>query len=387
MIRVMHVVDLPGPNHWLNGVAAHCDRSRFQHQVVSLRPRNGMHEELERRDVQTFSLQMTSRKQLPGAIFTLSALLKREAVDVVQTHTFDPTTVGLLAAKLARSRLTILTRHHANFSTLFDKPIHRKIDRWHALTADEVWSPSEFIRQCMVRHEGVPAGHITILPHGFDFELMKPQLGEAERRALRDEVGGDAHYLIGMVARLAIEKGHEYLLEAVPRVVARHPQARFVIIGDGPRRAELEAMAVERGIGDVVRFLGWRWDAWRLIEAMDLIAHPSLHEPFGIVYVESAALERAVVTTSDSAAPEIIDDGETGLIVPPRNATALAEALLTLAGDRARTRAMGQEARRRAIARFSFPTMMKAYEAGYDTGLARVNERRSPGNLLKRWIA
>src|SRR5581483_359320 len=104
--------------------------------------------------------------------------------------------------------LTIVTRHHADFSTLFHKPIHRRIDRWHALTADRVWSPSEFIKGCMVRYEGVPPGRITVIPHGFDFESMRPRLDAEKRRALRESVAGDGGYLIGMVARLSIAKGH-----------------------------------------------------------------------------------------------------------------------------------------------------------------------------------
>lgn len=372
MITIMHVVDLPGPNPWLNGLADHCDHARFRHLVVSLKSRNGMHEALENRDVRTYTLDALSRWQLPAAILKLSQILRREQVDIVQTHTFDPTTVGLLAAKLARTPLTILTRHHADFSTLFNKPIHRRIDRWHGLMCDKVWSPSVFIKQCMMRYEGIPDGRITVIPHGFDFQLMRPRLSTEERCALRETVGGDGNYLIGMVARLSVEKGHEYLLRAVPEVVYHHPHARFVIIGDGPRRQELERMTADLGISDVVLFLGWRWDAWDLIEAMELIVHPSLSEPFGNVYVESMALERTVITTSDSAAPEIIDHEETGIIVPPRDPGAITTAIVELIQNPERARQIGREARRRAIERFNFPKMMKEYERWYTAWLLEL---------------
>ncbi len=376
MITVMHVVDLPGPNHWLNGIADHYDRARFRHLVVSLGVRNKMHEALEERGVGTFALDAPPRTGVPKAIWKLTQLLRRERVDIVQTHTFYPTKVGLLAARMARTPLTILTRHHADFTTLFNKPLYLKLDRWHAMMADHVWSPSEFIKGCLLRHERIPEERITILPHGFDFELMKPRLGAHERRALREEVGGDDKFLIGTVARLNVEKGHEYLFRAVPSIVERHPEARFVIIGDGPRRQELEAMVASLGIGEYVKFLGWRWDAWNLIESMDLIAHPSLHEPFGIVFVESMALERAVVTTGESAAPEIIDDGETGVIVPPRDPEALSRAVLDVMGDAGRAHRMGREARRRAIDRFNFGKMMKEYEHCYVDWFERKTSKR-----------
>ena len=114
-----------------------------------------------------------------------------------------PTSVGLAAARLAGTPLTILTRHHADFTTLFNKPIHRRIDRWHALFADQIWTPSEFIKDCMVRHEGVPAERITVLPLAFNFDVMKPSLHPEKRRALRDEMGGNDDYIIGMVGRLS----------------------------------------------------------------------------------------------------------------------------------------------------------------------------------------
>lgn len=365
MITVMHVVDLFAPNPWLNGVADHYDRSRFRHLVASLGPRTKMHEALEERGVTTFSLEAPTRKQLPRAIRRLAKLLRREQVDIVQTHTFYPTTAGLMAAKFARTPLTILTRHHADFTTLFNKPIHRRIDRWHAMTADRVWSPSDFIKQCMMRYEGVPEEKITILAHGFDFELMKPRLSADERRALREEVGGDDKFLIGTLARLNVEKMHEYLFQAIPGVVEKEPRARFLLLGIGPRREELEAMVAKLGIGDYVKFLGWRSDAWNLIEAMDLVAHPSSREPFGILFVESMALERAVVTTSDSASVEILDDGETGVIVAPRDSEALKCGILEMIANPDRAREMGREARRRAIDRFNFPKMMREYERCY----------------------
>lgn len=377
MIRIMHIVELPGSNAWLNAVADHYDRERFTHSVTSLGARNGMHEalEIDSRRIKTFHLDMAERWKTPLAALQLARILRRENIDIVQTHLVNPTTVGLLAAKIARSPLSILTRHHADFTTIFHKPIHREIDRLHALTADRIWSPSEYIRQCMVRYERVPAERITILPHGFDFRLMQPRLDDAQKKALRDELGGDDKLIIATIARLSIEKGHEYLLRAIPAIVRAHPNARFVFAGTGPRRDELETMVRELGVGEWVRFLGWRNDAWNIIEACDLMAHPSLSEPFGIVFVEAMALERCVVTTGESAAPEILDHGVTGLIVPPRDPAAFAAALLELLGDRERMRAMGAEARRRAVEKFNFPKMIRVYENAWKTWLAEVRRR------------
>jgi glycosyltransferase involved in cell wall biosynthesis len=384
MIRIAHIVELPGSNAWLNGIAEHYDRARFEHLVVSLGARNGLHPALEARGVRSFALESPSRRDLPRAILGLARLLRREKIDVLQTHLFDPTTVGLAAAALARTPLRIVTRHHANFSTMFHKPVHRQIDRLHALFGHRVWTPSRFVKDCMVELEHVPPAHITILPYSFDFAALRPRLDGDARRRLRDQLGGDAQLLVGMVGRLSVEKEHEVLLRAMPELLARQPRVRLVLAGAGPRRAELESLARTLGIAAQVSFLGWRNDAWDLFEAMDVVAHPCSHEAFGIVYVEAMALERPVVTCRGAAAPEIIDDGETGLLVPPRDPPAMARAILTLLEAPARARALGQEARRRVVERYSCSRMMPAYEQAYDEWVSQLPRRRKIGRSFSR---
>jgi glycosyltransferase involved in cell wall biosynthesis len=370
MITVLHVIDeLNGPNPWFNGILEHCDRSRFRHMFVTLKPRNDLQTALEERGAKAFSLEAPLRRQLPLASLNLARLIRREQVDIVQTHQYYPSAVALAATRVPGGPLVILTRHHANYTTLFNKPLHRRIDRWEALASDQVWSPSHYIKRCMVMHEGVPADHISVIPHGFDFDLIRPRLTTERRRALRDELGGDDRYLIGVIARLSVEKGHEHLFRAIPEVVRKHPKARFLLAGAGPRKAELEQMVAQLGIGEVVRFLGWRTDPWDVIEATDLIVHPSLHEPFGIVYVESLALGKTVITTGESGAVEIIDDGETGVIVPPGDTPALLDAMLGMLGDPERVRRLAAAGRPRMVERFSFPKVIKNYERHYESWL------------------
>jgi glycosyltransferase involved in cell wall biosynthesis len=299
-------------------------------------------------------------------VFQLARLLRRERVDVAQTHLFEPSTVGLLAARAAGTRLRVVTRHHSDFTTTFRKPIHRRVDRWHAMTSDRVMAASEAVKRAMVRYEGVPEDRIVVARYGYDFEALRPRLTPGERSRLRRSAGGGRRVLVGTVARLSVEKGHDDLLRAIPAVLRHEPDACFVLIGAGPLRADLERAAERLGVGDHVRFLGWRSDAHALIEAMDVIVHPSLHEAFSSAIIEAMALERPVVSTDVAAAPEQIDHGETGLLVPPRDPDALAAGLVELLRDPARAAAIGREARRRAVQRLSFPRVMRDYENFYD---------------------
>ncbi len=374
---VCHVVDLPAENPWLNGVATHHDRSRFRHLVTSLGPRTELHAGLERRGVRTFALGAPSRTAYPGAVARLAALVRREEVDIVQTHLFDPSVVGLVAGRVGRAPAVLVTRHHSDFTTLFDKPVHRWLDRQQALRADLVLAASAAVRRSMVELEHVPEDRIVVHRYGYEFDQLRPRLDGEGRAALRRELGvdGDGGPLLAVIARLSVDKGHRYLFEALPELRDGWPGLRVVLSGTGPRREELGALADSHGLGDCVSFLGWRSDAHRVMEAADVVVHPTLHEAFCSVIIEAMALERPLVTTDVAAAPEQVDSGETGILVPARDPQALAGAVATMLSDPERAAAMGTEARRRVVERFNFPRMMRLYEDTYDEVLLR--RRRS----------
>ena len=382
MITILHVVDLSGPNPWLNGVAVTHDRGRFRHVLASVGPRCGLHEAFEARGGRAYALDAPGYRRTPAAVWRLARLLARERVDIVQTHLFHPTTVGLLAAAAAGTPVRVVTRHHSDFTTIMNRPVHRRVDRWHALRADHVMAASHAVKRAMVRYERVPSDKIVVTPYGYDFTALRPRLGPDERRALREQLAGDDRTLIATTARLSIEKGHEYLFRAIPAVVARHPRATFLLLGTGPLREDLERRAREVGVDRHVRFLGWRSDALAVMEAADLVVHPTLHEAFCSVIIEAMALERPLVATDVAAAPEQIDPGETGWLVPPRDGDALARAVLDVLDDPDRAAGIGRQARRRVVERFNFPRMMAEYERWYaDWHDTRPAARRRPAGL------
>jgi len=377
LTTVCHVVDLPVENPWLNGVAVHHDRSRFRHIVASLGPRSELHAGLERRGVRAFALGAGSRTAYPRAVARLAALVRDEEVDIVQTHLFDPSVVGLLGGRLGRARAVLVTRHHSDFTTLFHKPLHRWLDRQQALRADLVLAASEAVRRSMMELEHVPGDRIVVHRYGYEFDQLRPRLSPEGRTALRRDLGvdGDGPLLV-VIARLSTSKGHRYLFEALPELRRRRPGLRVALSGTGPLRGELGVSATSLGLADCVSFLGWRTDAHRIMEAADVVVHPTLHEAFCSVIIEAMALERPLVATDVAAAPEQVDTGETGILVPARDPKALAAAVETMLSDPGWAATMGAEARRRVVERFSFPTMMRLYEDTYDDVLAHAGRRR-----------
>jgi glycosyltransferase involved in cell wall biosynthesis len=300
------------------------------------------------------------------AVGRLAALLRRDRTDVVQTHLFYPSLLGLAAATVARTPTKLVTRHHSDFTTTFRRPVHRQLDRLQARWADRVLAASAAVKRDMVRYERVPAEKITVARYGYDFDRLRPRLSAADRDGLRDDLGGRDRTIVATIERLSLSKGHRYLFEAAAKLIIRHPELVFVLAGTGPLEADLRALAEQHGLGDHVKFLGWRADAWAVIEASDLVVHPTLHEAFCSVIIESMALERPLVATDIAAAPEQIDDGESGILVPSRDPDAIVDAVERVLAGRDAARRMGLEARRRVVERFNFPKMMALYESIYE---------------------
>jgi glycosyltransferase involved in cell wall biosynthesis len=169
------------------------------------------------------------------------------------------------------------------------------------------------------------------------------------------------------VASLTPHKGHAVLLEAAGRV----PGARVVLVGDGPQREPLAALAGRLGIRDRVVFAGRRDSVWPCLRAVDVAALASTErEGLGIALIEAMAACRPVVASRLGGIPEVVEDGRTGLLVDPGDAAALAAALQELAADAERRRRMGEEGRRRFERRFTVARMMTRIETLYAEGLA-----------------
>lgn len=175
--------------------------------------------------------------------------------------------------------------------------------------------------------------------------------------------------LVGRVARLAPEKGVDVFLHAAARLAAAHPQARFLVVGDGPCRADLEALAAELGLGHSLRFLGFRPDARAIIERLDVLAVTSRSDGAPLVVLEAMAAAVPVVASAVGGLVDQVTHGRTGLLVPPEDPAALADALGALLGDRARARRLGHAGQARA-GRFGHDAMVSRMEAVYRDVLA-----------------
>jgi glycosyltransferase involved in cell wall biosynthesis len=177
-------------------------------------------------------------------------------------------------------------------------------------------------------------------------------------------VSGDT-FVVGCLASLEERKGHRYLLEAAALLKARGLKIRYELAGDGPRRGQLEAEVARLGLCDRVRFLGFVGDSAAFFAGVDLLAMPSLYEGLGVAALEAMAAGRAVVATRVGGLAESVLDGDTGLLVPPRDAAGLADAIAEIAKSRSLARTMGSRGRERVRRYFSLESMARQNESYY----------------------
>ena len=214
-----------------------------------------------------------------------------------------------------------------------------------------------------LRERGLDPGKVVTIPNGVDCEEWDP--ARYSRDEARSELGlGADETAIGVVASLSPIKGHADLLAAAARVLARR-RARFVLIGDGPLRAALGALASQLGIRDQVVFMGARGDVPRLLCGLDVLAIPSHSEGLSNTLLEAMAMGLPVVATAVGGNNDVLRDGENGRLVPPHDPEAQAAALLALVEAPEAARRLGEAARRFVAVEFPLSRMVARHEELY----------------------
>jgi glycosyltransferase involved in cell wall biosynthesis len=303
-----------------------------------------------------------------GAVWALRCLIRREKISLVHTHSSVDAWVGGLAARAAGVPV-VRTRH-------VSIPIRRRGNPVYRWLADRVVTSGDAIRDLVVS-SGVDPRRVVAIPAGVDLRDFAgtPETDNGAGRAARAALGLSAP-VIGSVAMFRGSKGHAQLLEAFATVRARHSAACLLLVGDGIRRAWVEGLAKERGLGEAVVFTGFRTDVPALLRAMDCFVLASTRtEGVPQSLLQAFAAGVPVVASAIGGIPEVVADGRTGLLVPPGDAAALARAVESVLSDRPASLARAREARRLVETRFSHRESVSRLLALYDEVIERAMPR------------
>lgn len=356
---ICHLIDANNDTQYFRSIARACNRERYPVMIGSLAPAGPLQTAMHELETRTFALGATARWQYAQALWRLVRLLRRERVALLHAHCFDPSWLGLIAARLAGVPF-VFTRHHSDHHLRLHKHWHTRVDGWCGRRAAHVIAVSQVTRRLMIEVEGVPAEQITVVYNGLE---PRSEPSPANVARVKRELKLGAERVCLLIGRLHEEKGHRYLFEAIPQILAQCGSVVFLLAGEGPQRAELEAAIHARGLEQVVRFLGRRSDIPELIALAALVVLPSLAESFGFAALEAMSLGKPVVAAATGGLPEVV--GQTGLLVPPADGQALAAAVCRLLQDDCLAQTLGEAGRRRA-ADFSFDRMIGGYEAVYE---------------------
>ncbi|KAA3646318.1 MAG: glycosyltransferase family 1 protein [Chloroflexi bacterium] len=298
---------------------------------------------------------------LPG-LLRLWFLLRRERVQIVEAFTPHSNVLGLPVAWLARVSQRIATHHG------YIEGASQGLARAHGWLvssglATHMVAVSERVRRIAIEEEGARAERVSVITNGIELADVQ-KFSKAEIASLRASLDVPESTLLALtVGRLMEQKGHTYLLDAIPQILQQCPDVVFAFAGEGPLRAELEAKASELGISEAIRFLGLRDDIPSLLQAADIFLMPSLWEGLPIAMLEAMRATLPIVVSEVEGVEDVIVDGRNGVLVASKDVPGLAAAVIKLLKDPQRRVKLGEAGRETLAVEYTVERMCKQYEA------------------------
>jgi glycosyltransferase involved in cell wall biosynthesis len=330
--------------------------------VIACQPQSPLFHEAQAAGLDVAAVRMRSAADLP-ALLTLRRIMRQRRVDLVHTHSSIDSWLGGLAAKFLG--LPVVRSRHVTIP-ITNTLVYR--------VADRVIASGDRAAE-LVHRAGIPPARVVALWPGVDLARFYPGVSG---KTVRDELGHSGP-LVGIVANVRGSKGHRYFLEAAREVLRGAPDTRFLIVGDGVGFADVRRRVREMDLEGKVSMLGFRRDIPEVMAALDVLVLPSIKsEGTSQAILQSLAIGTPVVATAIGGSPEVIRDGQTGRLVPPADAAALAAAILSLLRDPDRARAMATAGRALVTGTQSMDAVMAKTTAVYAELLGAPGDRSGP---------
>ncbi len=329
--------------------------ARGHHVVLAVQPGSRLQQLAWERGLLCEPLVM-SKLRFPFVVQAFRRIIQRHRIEVIHTHSSRDRWMGTLAAHLSTPRPVVaLGRHHCG--PVPDSMLNRLL--YGRLSHCIVTTGGERLRQELIQYNGFSPSQVVAIPTGVDLERFDPAFdGNAVR----------AEFHVPADAFLRGYKGLDYVIEAAPLVLAKAPHTRFMIVGDGPDHDHLAAHINRRGLDRHIHMTGHRDDVPQVMAALDLLVVPSIGtETLTQVIPQALAMEKPVIATEMGSIPDIVINEETGLLIPPGSAQALAEGILWVIAHRDRARQLGQAGRRLVMERYSTESTLDRTEFLYRT--------------------
>lgn len=356
ILHILHSSDFGGGPNSVRMLALGT-RAEFEPIVVSS-GEGDLQSKLQAQGVVFHALPLATKLSFLKSTFRLAGLIRSIRPQVIHLHGHFAASIGQLAVILAGRPPTVYSVRWPAYHS--DKNAYTHARNWlvewfSCAAATVVVAISEHDRMTLLQRRLCAPRKLVMIHNAFGVVPPPPS----------PESPPSETVTIGFVGRLVDQKGGEDLISAFAALTSEGAPVHLTVVGDGPLRPRLEERVRDLGLVGSVEFLGFRPDAFELMAGMDIVAVPSLFEPFGIVAVEAMVQSRPVVASAVGGLTETVEDGVTGRLVPPGNPQRLADALRDLVRSSATRAQMGQAGRERALERFAPEPMVAAYSKIY----------------------
>ena len=359
VLQIVEGMNWGGAETKLVELISHMDMDRFNTTVCSLGMGDRIKNRFEDLAVKFVNFERSSRID-PRLIFRVRNLIRDEKIDVVMTTLFYADVIGALASAISPNKAVFSWETISAPEWLL---WHRLVSYRFAMRyCTKVVSVSHATAKWLVDKRGLSEEKVVVIPYGVNLREFKA----GKDLALKQELGIDKDTtVIGTVARLHPQKGHTYLIEAAKQIIPKFGNVKFVFVGDGDLRADLEKEVAKTGFGNNFLFLGFRSDVKELLRVFDIFVLPSLYEGLPNVILEAMATALPVIATAVDGTVELVEDGKSGYLVEPKKPEQLIEKISSLLQDGSRLAAFGKRGRERVEKEYSLDLQVNNFQDLY----------------------
>ncbi|MGQ9688733.1 MAG: glycosyltransferase [Desulfobaccales bacterium] len=369
VLQLISSLPVGGAEDLVAALVTGLDPASFRVEAATLGPLGAVGQELAQAHYPVRALNLDlKRTPIIKIVRQVRGLLREVRPDILHTHLYHPNLYGRLASLGMGLKGVVASVHNSYPRVKF----HRCL--WNFLLSaatDKVLVSSRQVWQDVRTWDRVPPGKIKILPYGVRLDGLDEPLEVAAAKAELRVTG----FVLGLVGRLEEQKGHRYLLAALPDLARQIPELSVLLVGEGREKEALIALAENLQLSPIIHFLGTRRDLPRLFRAMDVFVQPSLWEGLPLTLLMAMGARLPVVGTRVSGITEVIEDGRNGLLVPSGNSAALAQAILELHRSPELRRRLGEAARETVAANYSQQAMLRRLERLYFDIMAKKASR------------
>jgi len=356
-IKIIYLIDtfkLAGAEKLLLEFCRRIDRQKFSIQVIATTMGGPLEADFLKLGIPVKIFQKKSKFDL-GLILALAKYFKANQPDIVHAHLFASETWGRLGAIIAKVPKIVITEHNMNIDFSFSMHLIKTVLSWFT---DKIIAVSEAVKNYSIKKEKINPKKITVIYNGID-------LNKYQYRGLRQITKNKIKAVL--LARMEKQKGQEYLLKAIPHIIKMIPGFELYLYGKGSLEKDYKNLADKLKISNQVKFCGITKNAAQVLNQMDLFILPSLWEGLGVVLLEAQAIGLPIIATDIPGPQEVIENEKTGILIPPKDSLAIADAVLRLANDPQMQENIIAKARKNVEENFSLSKMVADYTKLYES--------------------